>query len=89
MDKLQLATVELEIARERLRQARHSFNTALVSSITFTSFSLMGAVLLIGGTVTEGAAISSVSMISSVGCIRLAKDANDRLDKLIDEMRSP
>ncbi len=87
MNKLQLAVIELEIARERLRQARHSFNTALTSSITFTGFSLMGAVLLIGGTVTEGAAISSVSMISSVGCIRLAKDANDRLDKLLDELR--
>lgn len=88
MNKLQLAAIELEIVRERLRQARHSFNTALASSITFTSFSLMGAVLLMAGAVTEGAALSSISMISSVGCIRFAKDANDRLDELIDELRS-
>jgi hypothetical protein len=43
--------------------------------------------MLMGGNVTEGTAIASVSMVSSVGCIRLAKDANDRLDSLIDESR--
>ena len=84
MNTLKLAPVEIEIIRERLRQERLSFNIAQVSSLAFSSFSLVGAIMLMGGNVTEGTAIASVSM---VGCIRLAKDANDRLDSLIDESR--
>ncbi len=88
MNPRQRATIELDIAHERLRQARHSFNIALASSVAFTGFTVLGAILLMSGTLPEGAAIASTSMISSVGCIRLAKDANDRLDKLVGELRS-
>ena len=87
MNTLKLAPVEIAIIRERLRQAKLSFNIAQISSMAFTSFSLVGAIMLMGGNITEGTAIASVSMVSSVGCIRLAKDANDRLDNLIDESR--
>jgi uncharacterized membrane protein YphA (DoxX/SURF4 family) len=85
--ELSLHTVGYDIAYERLRQARLSFDMAQVSSIAVASFSLVGAIMLMMGNVTEGTAIVSVSMVSSVGCMHLAKDANDRLDNLIDALR--
>lgn len=78
--------LELEIGHERLRQARYSFNTALASSAAFTAISLVGATLLLFGKIPEGAFVASSGMLSSAGCVRLAKDANDRLDNIMNEL---
>ena len=73
--------IEVSIAQERIRQARYSFNLALFS--TAVSF-CMGGILLLSGKLSEGAILASGGVVSSVCCVRLAKDANDRLDKLGD-----
>ena len=78
---------ELEmIIVERLRQARYSFNAALPATVISTFISLLGAALLLSGKVPEGAVTTSSGMALSVGCLKLAKDANDRLDRIAKEL---
>jgi hypothetical protein len=76
----------MKIGQERLRQARYSFNMALVSSAVCAGISFMGAAMLLFGKVAEGTVVASSGVLSSAGCIRLAKDANDRLDKIMNEL---
>lgn len=74
--------IELNIVKERLRQARYSFNLALVASALSTCISLIGGGLMLLGQVPEGTVTAAGGMAASVRCIQLAKDANDRLDKI-------
>lgn len=78
--------IEASIAKERLRQARHSFNTALTATAASLCIGLVGAALVLSGKVTEGTVTASSGMAASVSCINFAKDANDRLDKLMREL---
>jgi hypothetical protein len=78
-------SIEQAIFQERLRQARYTFNTALVSSVAFAAISTTGAVMLMIGTASEGAVMASTGMVGTMECIRLAKDANDRLDSLLED----
>jgi len=71
---------------ERLRQARYSFNTALPLTVVSTCISLVGAALLLSGNVPGGAVTTSSGMALSVGFLKLAKDANDRLDRITKEL---
>jgi hypothetical protein len=81
-----LNPIEIAIVRERLRQARYSFNTALISSTAFAVVSLLGAAIVLLKVEPTGAVVASTGMAGCVGCMRLAKDANDRLDKIMDEI---
>ncbi|MBD2078418.1 hypothetical protein H6G01_00575 [Leptolyngbya sp. FACHB-17] len=76
--------IELSIAEERLRQARYSFNLALIATGISALVGLVGAGLLLSGKVPAGAVTAIGGLASSACCIRFAKDANDRLDKLSD-----
>jgi CHASE2 domain-containing sensor protein len=78
--------IETSIARERLRQARHSFNAALAATAVSACIGLIGAGLLLLGKVSEGTVTALGSAVSCAGCIRLAKDANDRLDNIAQEI---
>jgi hypothetical protein len=40
----------------------------------------------LSGKVPEGAATTSSGMAASIGCFKLAKDANDRLDRITKEL---
>ncbi|MEC4819362.1 MAG: hypothetical protein SAK29_39745 [Scytonema sp. PMC 1069.18] len=71
-----------EITKERLRQARLSFNLALVATAMSTFISFVGAGLLLTEKANEGAVTAAAGMAASVRCAQLAKDANDRLDKI-------
>ncbi|MUG92754.1 hypothetical protein F7734_09950 [Scytonema sp. UIC 10036] len=71
-----------EITKERLRQARQSFNLALVATAMSTLIGLVGASLLLTEKANEGAVTAASGMVASVRCAQLAKDANDRLDKI-------
>jgi len=73
------SALEMSIVKERLRQSRYSFNAAL--AVTVLS-SIVSAALLLSGKVPEGAVTTSSGMAVSVGCLKLAKDANDRLDRI-------
>lgn len=74
--------IELDIAQERIRQARNTSNLALVATAIATGISIFGATAFFAGKVPEGTVTTAVGIVSSAHCIRLAKDANDRLDKL-------
>ncbi|MBU7584855.1 MAG: hypothetical protein KAF91_18415 [Nostoc sp. TH1S01] len=79
--------VEIVIAQERLRQASYSFNLALIVTALSASISLIGAGLLLSGKVTEGTFTAIGGMTASVRCIQFAKEANDRLDKTLADMK--
>jgi len=80
------SALEMIIVKERLRQSRYSFNAALAATVLSTCISLLGAALLLSGKVPEGAVTTSSGMAVSVGCLKLAKDANDRLDSITKEL---
>lgn len=81
------STIELYIAQERLRQARYSFNLALTATALSACIGLLGAGLLLLGKVPEGGVTAAGGIAVSVRCIQLAKDANDRLDKILPELK--
>jgi hypothetical protein len=69
-------------AKERLRQARWSFNLALAMSLMCGIFSLVGVGLSFSGDLPEGSIAIVQTLLTSVPCwLQLAKDSNDRLDK--------
>jgi hypothetical protein len=86
MNTPQLPGDKDSIVRERIRQARHSFNLALAATTTSFLISIVGAGLLFANKVPEGGAATAGGLLSSVGFIKLAKDANDRLDRIYDEL---
>jgi len=75
-----------DIKKERLRQASCAFNVALTAIALSVCVSVAGVVLLALGKVPEGTATTSGSAVICVACVRLAKDANDRLDKIAKEL---
>lgn len=78
--------IKLSIAQERLRQARYSFNLALITTGLSACISIVGAGLLLSGKVPEGGVIAAGGIAASVRCVQLAKDTNDRLDKILAEL---
>lgn len=81
------SALKLDIADECLRQARYSFNLALVATAASVCISLVGSGLLLTGKVPEGAVTATGGMAASVRCIQLAKDTNDRLDRILAELK--
>ncbi len=81
------SVIEMSIAAERLRQAHHSFNLALIATALSFGIGLVGAGLLLSGKVLEGTVTAVGGLASSVQCIQFAKDANDRLDKILVELK--
>jgi hypothetical protein len=79
MDNLEL------ILNERLRQARLSFNLALAMTAATTVMGLVGIGLLYAKQIQAGAVTTTSGVALSVCCFKLAKDANDRLDKISTE----
>jgi hypothetical protein len=79
-------SMERAIILERIRQAHHSFNLALAATTTSFLISIVGAGLLFANKVPEGGAATAGGLLSSVGFIKLAKDANDRLDLIYSEL---
>jgi hypothetical protein len=79
-------SIELCIVRERIRQAHHSFNLALAATATSVIISIVGAGLVFANKVSEGGATTAAGLLSSIGFVKLAKDANDRLDLIYAEL---
>ena len=80
------SSIEHKIAHERIRQARNSSNLALIATAIATGISIFGAIALLSGKVSEGSVTTAGGIASSLHCMRLAKDANDRLDKILAEL---
>ncbi|NEQ27180.1 MAG: hypothetical protein F6K28_50875 [Microcoleus sp. SIO2G3] len=83
-----MSPIERSIVRERLRQARYSFNLALIATGVSACVGLLGAVLLLAGKLPEGTVTAAGGVASSACCMRFAKDANDRLDKIAGEFEN-
>ena len=81
-----MSPIERDIAQERIRQARNTSNLALISTAIATGISLLGAAFLLMGRVPEGSVTTTGGLATSIHCLRLAKDANDRLDKLFADL---
>jgi hypothetical protein len=75
-----------EIIQERIRQASLSFNLSLFATAVSAVVSLTGAGLLLSGNLSEGSISAASGAGSTVYCIKLAKDANDRLDRIFEEL---
>jgi hypothetical protein len=78
--------IEDKIAHERIRQARNASNLALIATGLSAAISFFGAYALLTGKVPQGAITTAGGLASSLHCTRLAKDTNDRLDKLLAEI---
>ncbi|MBD2774781.1 TRADD-N-associated membrane domain-containing protein [Iningainema tapete] len=78
--------VKLSIAQERLRQAGHSFNLSLIATAVSAVITLTGAGLLLSNQRSEGVVTAASGLTASVRFIQMAKDANNRLDKILAEL---
>lgn len=79
-------SLENVVLQERVRQAKYSFNLALIATAISACVGLVGAGLLLSGKLPEGSVTAAGGLVSSTCCIRFAKDANDRLDKILKEL---
>lgn len=77
--------IELSIAQERLRQARYSFNLVIFATTLSFCISLAGAGMLLSNKVPQGTVLTATGLVSAVEFQKLAKDANDRLDRILLE----
>jgi hypothetical protein len=78
--------IKYRIAEERLFQASFSFKLASIATAAFASISLIGAGLLLSGYLSEGTLTTASGAGSSICFIKFAKDANDRLDRIFEEL---
>uniref|UniRef100_A0A0C1QWV9 Cyanobacterial TRADD-N associated 2 transmembrane domain-containing protein n=1 Tax=Tolypothrix bouteillei VB521301 TaxID=1479485 RepID=A0A0C1QWV9_9CYAN len=78
--------MKLRIFEERLRQARNSFNLSLITATVSVFITLTGAGLLLSNKASDGAVTSACGLVASVRCIQIAKDANNRLDKILADL---
>lgn len=77
------------IIDERLRQASLSFNLAALSTTASTTVTTASLILLLSGGISQKTmtAIGNFALsIASAICLKLSKDANDRLDKLLSQV---
>jgi len=76
---------ETSFLQERIRQAKLAFNVLLGATVTSGAIAFTGVYFLISGHVSEGTITSTGGLISNVAFATLAKDANDRLDKAMQD----
>jgi hypothetical protein len=79
--------IELRIAHERLRQARRSFDLAWFTTAACAVVGIGGVMLMMAGQPITGGAATAGGVGTTVYCLRLAKDANDRLDKVAKDLK--
>ncbi|MEP0873692.1 hypothetical protein NDA01_28570 [Trichocoleus desertorum AS-A10] len=77
--------VEDAIIQERLRQAKYSFNLALIATAISACVGLVGFGLLLSNKFSKGTVTTASGLASSACCIQFAKASNDRLDKILEE----
>ncbi len=75
------APIETQITAEWLRQAKLSFNIALVATAIATIIIFTGAALLLSGKLPEGSFAAISGVLSATYCARFAQECSDRLDR--------
>jgi hypothetical protein len=83
--KTSLTAIQISILRERLRQARQSFNVALAGAVVCGLSGALGVGFIICGKTTAGTLLTTGGMIPISTCVQLARDSNERLDELFEE----
>lgn len=78
--------IKLVIALECLRQARYSFNLAIIATALSFFIGLLGAGILLSDKAPQGAVTAAVGLASGAHCTKLANNANDRLGKILAEL---
>lgn len=78
--------VKLLIVQERLRQARRSFDLAIIATSLSFGISVVGAECLLANQASEGAVATAIGLVAGVRCVRIAKDANNRVDRMLAEV---
>ena len=73
------------ILHERIRQARKAFDLAYAMTGVSVFIALTGVIFAMSGQVPAGVLTATGSGSLIAGSLRLAKDANDRLDKLASD----
>jgi hypothetical protein len=81
------SSYEEALFQERIRQARLSFTLAFLSTIAGVGGILFGPLLMYFGPLPASVGTTGGGLAASALCGKLAKDANDRLDKLAEGMR--
>ncbi len=84
------STTEQMVIKERLRQARLSFNIVLGLTIISAIISVIGIGFLLSGKTSEGTATTAgglASKIVSISLLKITKDSNERLDKIATEFQ--
>ncbi|MBD2773738.1 TRADD-N-associated membrane domain-containing protein [Iningainema tapete] len=76
---------ETSFLKERIRQAKLAFNVFLGATVLSGAVSFTGVYLILSGQVSSGTMTSAGGLVSNVAFAKLAKDANDRLDKAMEE----
>ncbi|NET85282.1 MAG: hypothetical protein F6J94_26245 [Moorea sp. SIO1F2] len=76
---------ETSYLNERIRQAQLSFNLLVGATILSGIVGLAGAGLLMSKQLSDGIVTTSVGLASNIAFVKLAKEANDRLDEAIRE----
>ena len=76
---------ETSYVQERIRQAKLSFNLLLGATIVSGIVSLTGVGLLMFNQLSEGTVTTAVGLASNITFVKLARDANNRLDEAIRE----
>lgn len=69
-----------------MRQAHLSFNFALIATALYLTISFLGASYLINNQTSEGAVATAVGLIASLRYMQIAKDATNRLDKMMNNL---
>jgi hypothetical protein len=57
-----------------------------IATAAFASVSLFGAGLLLSGYLSEGTLAAVSGAVPTVYCVRLARDANDRVNRIFEEL---
>lgn len=84
------ASTQRGVILERLRQASWSFNVTLAVTVATAIISFTSVGLLLSGNVSVGKVTTAAGLASNVVSLvslKLAKDANDRLDRIVKELK--
>ena len=76
---------ETSFLNERIRQAKLSFNLLVYATVISGIVGLIGAGLLMSNKLSKGAVTTGLGLPSNIAFVKLAQDANDRLDEAIRE----
>jgi hypothetical protein len=77
----------IAILKERLRQARCSFDMALFGLVACGAMEICGFGLVLTGKAPEGSLVGMGATGAIAACIQVAKDSNGRLDRIFEEMQ--